>query len=191
MNTKIQLNLGIIKFGERKIDMSKNVIINQDKLVVLKEALDEFMVDKNSKVADHDYVWFILYRGDLLFFDEKNKNLLDDFFHRHQDELGDFVYSYENNKYKARMNFDGFVDFLGSSIPYLITGYVSRGNEAYINKNENYDVLNSNELFQFVKDMPNSKFYFDGKELDRNDILHNKGKKCLQCGIMEQHLKMH
>jgi len=32
-------------------------------------------------------------------------------------------------------------------------------------------------LFQFVKDMPNSKFYFDGKELDRNDILHNKGKK--------------
>ena len=157
--------------------MSKNVIINQDKLVVLKEALDEFMVDKNSKVADHDYVWFILYRGDLLFFDEKNKNLLDDFFHRHQDELGDFVYSYENTKYKARMNFDGFVDFLGSSIPYLITGYVSRGNEVYINKNENYDVLNSNELFQFVKDMPNSKFYFDGKELDRNDILHNKGKK--------------
>jgi len=157
--------------------MSKNVIINQDKLVVLKEALDEFMVDKNSKVADHDYVWFILYRGDLLFFDEKNKNLLDDFFHRHQDELGDFVYSYENSKYKAGMNFDGFVDFLGSSIPYLITGYVSRGNEVYINKNENYDVLNSNELFQFVKDMPNSKFYFDGKELDRNDILRNKGKK--------------
>lgn len=157
--------------------MSKNVIINQDKLVVLKEALDEFMVDKNSKVADHDYVWFILYRGDLLFFDDKNKNLLDDFFHRHQDELGDFVYSYENSKYKAGMNFDGFVDFLGSSIPYLITGYVSRGNEVYINKNENYDVLNSNELFQFVKDMPNSKFYFDGKELDRNDILHNKGKK--------------
>ena len=157
--------------------MGKNVIINQDKLIMLKETLDEFMVDKNSNVANHNYVWFILYRGDLLLFDYENRNLLDDFFYRHQDELSDFVYLYEKNKYKSGMNFDAFVDMLGSSVPYLISGYISNGNEVYVNKNENYDILNSNELFQFMKKMPNSKFYFDGRELNRNDILSSKGKK--------------
>lgn len=156
--------------------MGKTVVIEQDKLNVLKENLNEFMVDKSSNFANRDAVWFIVYKGDLLFFDYKNKTLLDDFMHRHEDELSSTVYDYERNKFYFERNFDGFVDYLGSLAPYLITGYISNGKDAYINKNENYDVLNSNEMYQLVKKMPNTTFYFDGKIVDREEILNNKGK---------------
>ena len=158
--------------------MGKTIKIKQDSLITLKENLNEFMVDKNSKVASRDYVWFILFRGDLLFFDYQNKQLLDDFLHRHNDELQNFIYDYERKKYTyAERNFDNFVDWLGSQIPYLITGYISRGRDVYVNRNENYDVLNSNEFYQLVKKMPNSNFFIDSERIDTDEILNNKGQK--------------
>lgn len=158
--------------------MGKTIKIKQDSLITLKENLNEFMVDKNSKVASRDYVWFILFRGDLLFFDYQNKQLLDDFLYRHNDELQNFIYDYERKKYTyAERNFDNFVDWLGSQIPYLITGYISRGRDVYVNRNENYDVLNSNEFYQLVKKMPNSNFFIDSERIDTDEILNNKGQK--------------
>lgn len=158
--------------------MGKTIKIKQDSLITLKENLNEFMVDKNSKVANHDYVWFILFRGDLLFFDYQNKQLLDDFLYRHNDELQNFIYYYEKKKYTyAERNFDNFVDWLGNQVPYLITGYISRGRDVYVNRNENYDVLNSNEFYQLVKKMPNSNFFIDSERIDTDEILDNKGQK--------------
>ena len=144
------------------------------------ESLNEIIVDKRSKIDSNGTTWFVLYRGDLLFFDYQNRTLLDDFFHKHINELSNFVYSYEQNKFKMNreFNFVNFIDWIGSLVPYLISGYVNGSTKTvYINRNEFYDVLNSNELFQLVKKMPNYKFVFDGQDVNTDQIIKNKGKK--------------
>ena len=142
-----------------------------------KGLINEFMVDKNSNFVSRDGVFFILYKGDLLFFDEKNKKLLDSFFDRHYDELSDFIYEYNTKKYSvSSFYFTNFMDWIGARVPYLITGYISNQKDVYITANENYDVLNSNELYQLVKTFPKCNIYLGYKLVDKNKVLSNKGQ---------------
>ena len=158
--------------------MANTIILNEKQLITIKNGmLNEFMVDPKSKVSRDGFSYFILMRGDLLFFNWDNVETLDAFIERHKDELGIYVRRYYNRKdVFGADDFDDLVEYLGHYVPYLITGTILRGNEVHINNNEVYDIMSSNELYQLVKKLPNTDIFVSGKKIDKETILGNKGK---------------